>query len=142
MAIRLGLGPVFYYEWVISSRRWQMYVGRSLFVLMLLLALSIVWYTESDGHSVRSLTGSRKLLAELGEKFFYAVIGTQLTLVLLVAPAIAAGAVCVDKARGTLVHLFTTDLPNAEVILGTLATRLLTLLGLLLCTLPLLLLCS
>ena len=76
MAIRLGLGPVFYYERVISSRRWQMYVGRSLFVLMLLLALSIVWYTESDGRSVTSLRGSRKLLAELGEKFFYAVIGT------------------------------------------------------------------
>ena len=34
-----GLGPVFAYEWLIASRRWQGYALRSAFVLFLLAAL-------------------------------------------------------------------------------------------------------
>ena len=40
---RIGLGPVFVYEWITSSRRWQIYAQRSLFVSALLLALVGVW---------------------------------------------------------------------------------------------------
>jgi ABC-type transport system involved in multi-copper enzyme maturation permease subunit len=143
MSFRWGPGPVFHYEWVTSSRRWQMYAGRSLFVLLLLAALFTVWYTDANQYSsATGLSGYRKILAEMGEKFFYAVVGTQLTLVLLVAPALTTGAVCVDKTRGTLLHLLTTDLTNAEIILGKLATRLVTLFNLVLCTFPVLFLCT
>src|SRR5438270_6870324 len=143
MAFRWGPGPVFTFEWVTSSRRWQMYAGRSLFVLLLLASLFVVWFTESSHYAVASgLSGYRKMLAEMGEKFFYAVVGTQLTLVLLVAPAVTGGAVCVDKTRGTLLHLLTTDLTNAEIILGKLTTRLITLFSLVLCALPVLFLCA
>ena len=77
-------------------------------------------------------------MAALGESFFIAVAGTQLTLVLLIAPAATAGVICLNRARGTLSHLLMTDLSNAEIVLGKLAARLVPVLGLVGCTLPLL----
>jgi len=129
---RLGLGPVFAYEWITSSRRWQGYALRSSFVLLLLVALLVIWKTtiprpgESELH----------FMAWLGEWFFLAVIGTQLTLVLLAAPAATAGAICLDRARGTLTHMLMTDLSDAEIVLGKLAARLVPVLGLVAFTLP------
>jgi len=46
--MRIGLGPVFIYEWLTTSRRWQMYALRGLFVAILLGALAVVWLSELD----------------------------------------------------------------------------------------------
>ena len=59
----------------------------------------------------------------------------ELTAVLLIAPAATAGAICLDKARGTLAHVFLTDLTDREIVLGKLAARLVPVWGLLLCLL-------
>jgi ABC-type transport system involved in multi-copper enzyme maturation permease subunit len=75
-------------------------------------------------------------MASLGEHFFIALIGTQLTLVLLAAPAATAGAICLDRARGTLTHLLVTDLSDREIVLGKLAARLVPVLCLIACALP------
>ena len=77
-----------------------------------------------------------KALAAVGERFFLAVIGTQMALVLLAAPAATAGAICLDRARGTLAHLLVTDLSDGEIVLGKLAARLVPVLGLVGCALP------
>ena len=61
---------------------------------------------------------------------------TQLALVLLAAPAATAGAICLDKARGTLAHVMVTDLTDREVVLGKLAARLVPVLNLIACALP------
>ncbi len=74
--------------------------------------------------------------AEVGLYFYQAIVGTQLVLLLLAAPAATAGAVCLDKARGTLTHLLMTDLSNAEIVLGKLAARLVPVLGLAASALP------
>jgi ABC-type transport system involved in multi-copper enzyme maturation permease subunit len=125
-----GLGPVFAFERVIASRRWQGYAIRSLFVAGLLAALVVVW----AGQGANSFRG----LAQIGETFFIAVTGTQLTLVLLAAPAATAGAICLDRSRGALAHLLVTDLSDVEIVLGKLAARLVPVLGLVACTAPLL----
>ncbi len=39
----MGLGPVFVYESIANARRWQVYAGRSVFVLVLLLGLVVTW---------------------------------------------------------------------------------------------------
>ena len=117
---RPGLGPVFAYEWLTASRRPQGFALRALFVLMLLGALGLVWVGRTD---VRERV-TYKALAEVGQQFFLAVIGTQITLVLLAAPAATAGAICLDRARGTLAHLMVTDLSDGEIVLGKLAARL------------------
>src|SRR6185312_6089521 len=55
----------------------------------------------------------------------------------LVAPAAAAGAICLDKARGNLA-LFATDLTDSEIVLGKLAARLVPVFGLIACAAPVL----
>ena len=59
-------------------------------------------------------------------------------MVMLAAPAATAGAICLDKARGTLLHVLVTDLSDAEIVLGKLAARLVPVLGLVACSLPVL----
>src|SRR5262249_51378911 len=72
------------------------------------------------------------------EALYQAIASIELTLVLLAAPAATAGAVCLDKARGALDHMLVTDLSNAEIVLGKLGVRLIPVLGLVACTLPVL----
>jgi ABC-type transport system involved in multi-copper enzyme maturation permease subunit len=132
MNIRFGLGPVFGYEWIAWSRRWQWYAARALFAGMLLAALLVVFSNSPappGGMTFRDL-------ARLGESFFIAVIGTQLTLVLLAAPAATAGSVCADRASGMMAHVLVTDLTDVEIVLGKLAARLVPVLGLVACALP------
>src|SRR5262249_52275632 len=108
MGQRWGVGPVFTYEWLMASRRWQLYALRAVVIALLGVGLTIVWWKKAAG---QPLTISR--LAATGESFFYALVGIQLALVLLAAPAYTAGAVCLDRARGTLLHLLATDLSDA-----------------------------
>ena len=129
---QIGLGPVFVYEWITSSRRWQAYAQRSMFVSVLLLALVAIWLNMGTSGSAISD------LAILGRRFFLGLIGTQLALVLLAAPAATAGAICVDRARGTLMHMLVTDLSAGEIVLGKLAARLAPVLLMLACTFPVL----
>jgi ABC-type Na+ efflux pump permease subunit len=130
--MRIGLGPVFAYEWLATSRRWQIYAYRVDFSLVLLFALWVV-YAES----VRdNLNPSISEQSGIGRAFYTAIVSTQLALVLLVTPAVTAGAICMDKARGTLLHVLMTDLSDAEIILGKLAARLVPALGIVLCGVP------
>ena len=48
--------------------------------------------------------------AAAGRFFWAAITATQLAMVLLAAPAATAGAICLDRARGTLAHMLVTDL--------------------------------
>ena len=79
---RFGLGPVFAYEWLTRSRRWQAYAIRGLFVLALLAGLGLV-YESAMG---RTNLSTRQQLAEAGEAFFSTMVVTQLALILLAAP--------------------------------------------------------
>src|SRR6478736_2068333 len=129
-----GLGPVFAYEWLTASRRWQGYALRSLLVLLLLLGLSGVWLGHHDGTGELSV----RQVAEIGRGFYAVTTLMVLGLVGLAAPAAAAGSICQDKARGNLTLLFATDLSDAEIVLGKLAARLVPVLGLILCAAPVL----
>ncbi|MFO0952863.1 MAG: ABC transporter permease subunit [Isosphaeraceae bacterium] len=125
MPIRWGTGPVFVYESITAARRWQSYAMRSLFVFALLICLWTVWQTTNAIPGVVTSQYTLRELAQLGERMFYGVAGVQLSLVLLAAPAATAGAVCLDRARGSLTHIFVTDLSDSEIVLGKLAARLL-----------------
>jgi ABC-type transport system involved in multi-copper enzyme maturation permease subunit len=138
--MRIGPGPVFVYEAITAARRWQPYAMRAAFVWLVLLGLAIV---ESDRpRPARGPVVSLHDLAVIGEQMYRTVAWIELTLVLLAAPAATAGAVCLDKARGTLDHMLATDLSNAEIVLGKLGARLIPVLGLIACTVPILALAS
>jgi len=134
------MGPVFIYEWVTAARRWQMYALRALFVAVLLLAVTLVWAKNVDPST--QFGPNRKAYEKMGEALFYAFVGTQLAVILLAAPAATAGTVCLDKARGNLLHLLVTDLTSREIIVGKLCARLIPTLGLLLSSVPVLMACS
>src|SRR5215469_11210210 len=134
MAMGSWVGPVFAYEWLMASRRWQGYALRSLLVLLLFLGLSAAWM--EGGAGTEELTIQKQ--AEIGQQFYAVTTIILLGLVGLAAPAATAGAVCLDKARGNLTLLFTTDLTDAEIVLGKLAARLVPVLGLIACAAPVL----
>ena len=138
---RFGTGPVFVYEWLVTTRRWQSY------------ALRGVRFSHSRRNALHFArvergirpTGSCVSLQELatyGQNLFLTVISIEFTIVLLVAPAATAGAICLDKMRGTLDHMLVTDLSSNEIVLGKLGARLSPVLGLVACVLPLVALTS
>ena len=114
-------------------------VGRCMpgaaFVGLLLVALVFVWINRFDKGA--GLT-TYQVQAEIGRTFFQTLVFTELVMVMLTAPAAAAGAICLDKARGTLLHVLVTDLSDAEIVLGKLAARVVPALGLVACSLPVL----
>jgi ABC-type transport system involved in multi-copper enzyme maturation permease subunit len=131
------LGPVFANEWLTTSRRWQVYAGRALFVGVLLLGLSSVWVSRTTEQTLPPI----QAMAEVGEGFYSAIVFTQLSLVLLTAPAATAGVICQDRSSGRLGQLLGTDLSDSEIVLGKLAARLVPVLGLVCCALPALAIC-
>jgi ABC-type transport system involved in multi-copper enzyme maturation permease subunit len=128
---------VFVYEGLTAARRWQLYAMRALFVGLILLGMALIW---SNGlpKAARGAAVSVRDLARFGELMYRTIALIELTLVLLAAPAATAGAVCHDKARGALDHMLATDLSNTEIVLGKLGVRLIPVLGLIACTLPVL----
>src|SRR4051794_8665698 len=105
MGRRWGLGPVFAWEWAAGTRRWETYAARSLFVGALMVGLVVVrWSRGADANF------STRAQAGVGQSFFFAIVGIQIVLVMLAAPAATAGSICIDRARGTLDHMLVTDL--------------------------------
>jgi ABC-type transport system involved in multi-copper enzyme maturation permease subunit len=134
---RRGLGPVFRYEMLLHARRWQVFAWRALFVLLLLIGMVIVWVAleRFTPLPARRLT-DRQQLARLGEWFFYAMAGIQVSLVMLAAPAGSVGSICTERARGTLLHLLVTDLSDTEIVVGTLGAGLMPVVGMIACGVP------
>jgi ABC-type transport system involved in multi-copper enzyme maturation permease subunit len=125
-------GPVFAFESLAGARRRQLYALRCVYVGLLLVGLMLSW-GPSD-RTIHSLAEA----AMIAGVFFRTLIAVQLVVVLLAAPAATASAVCVDKARGTLLHAFVTDLTDREIVLGKLGARLVPVLSLMACGLPVL----
>ena len=62
----------------------------------LLVGLWSVWVSRTLGQAVPTI----QLWAEIGEGFFNEIVFTQLSLVLLAAPAATAGTICQDRSSG------------------------------------------
>jgi ABC-type transport system involved in multi-copper enzyme maturation permease subunit len=136
--MRWGPGPVFIYECLTNARRWQTYALRSLGAVALLAAMATIAYSDDPVAQPKSWRD----YAQLGVEYFYALIGVELALVMLAAPAATAGAICLDRARGTLAHMLMTDLSDPEIVLGKLAARLMPVMGLVACSWPVMSLCA
>ena len=68
---------------------------------------------------------------------FLATFGVmQLSAVLMIGPALAAGAIAQERQRRTMEYLFTTPLSSLEIVVGKLGGRVLEVLGLVLAGLP------
>ena len=135
--MRLGPGPVFAYEWLVATRRWQLYALRALFVVLVLVGMMLAWYggypRPTSGQTV-----SLQMLAAYGQRLFYMIVTIELSLVLLAASCRhGGGGVPRQGKRHPSDHMLATDLSNTEIVLGKLAARLIPVLGLIVCLLPL-----
>jgi ABC-type transport system involved in multi-copper enzyme maturation permease subunit len=139
-AVRGMFGPVFTYEITRLGRRRLTFILRLLYVLGVLglLALMYLAWLEDIGYfSGRGLDRvPSERLSNFATTFFYAFIGVQYAVVVLLTPAYVAGTVADEKERKTLEFLLATDLRNREIIFGKVAARVTNLLMFVLAGLP------
>jgi hypothetical protein len=122
---RFNLGPVFLWEWRRVSRLWWFYALRSALVGGLLLGLGAVWWMQM----LRPGADVPREMARLGEWFFKVIVVAQLSMVLLTAPAVTAGAFGTDRVRGHVSLMLVTELTSLDSIFGSLVARLLPVLA-------------
>jgi ABC-type transport system involved in multi-copper enzyme maturation permease subunit len=77
-------------------------------------------------------------MASVGSAVSDTIKGVELMLALALVPAVTAGAICQEKRRGALALMMATDLSDAEIVLGKLASHLVVVLGVVACSLPVL----
>jgi ABC-type transport system involved in multi-copper enzyme maturation permease subunit len=130
-------GPVLFYELVRLARRGRHALFRSLYALVLLLLLFLV-YSEVETANAHEGRLPARQLAAFGTGFFSIFMVTQFLAVVLLTPAYVGGAVCEEKERRTLGFLLATDLRSREIVLSKLASRLANLSLLVLTGLPIL----
>jgi ABC-type transport system involved in multi-copper enzyme maturation permease subunit len=135
--IPIGPGPVFAHEMTLEARRRSTYALRAGFALALLVALVVAALSQLGFLVVFTpAEATPNVFAATARTFFYAIAAIQLSVVLLAAPALAAGSFCAERAHGTLAHMMVTDLSDTEIVFGKLASRIVPALGLIACAVP------
>jgi ABC-type transport system involved in multi-copper enzyme maturation permease subunit len=138
------VGPVLFYDLLRTTRGGRTFSLRSLYGLLLLVILLLVylsWFGSGHRGPMAALAGSRLAVHDVprfAAQFFYAFLGVQYGMVLLLTPASAAAALAEEKERRTLEFVLASELADREILLGKLASRLAHLALLLLVGLPVL----
>lgn len=115
-------GPIFRREALTAPRSFRHFALRSGSVL----ALFVLMYTADKAVLGFGAAGSLGASARFGALLFQIFSLVELTLAIFFGLLFAAGTVSQEKDRGTLILLLMTDLKNTELVLGKLASGLLT----------------
>ncbi|MBV8779955.1 MAG: ABC transporter permease, partial [Phycisphaerae bacterium] len=97
-------------------------------LLVILVCLSLASSDSAGGSLAALATASRAIFRQMSV--------LQLTLVALLAPVLTAGAITQEKDSQTYDILLTTPLTNAQIVLGTLMSRLFFIIALLISGIP------
>lgn len=137
--IGLFFGPVFTRDMRILGRKRFTFAARAAYLLLLTTILSLVFFGVSASSNV--FAGSQRLqqLQTIAPISAQIVLWFQFFAVLLLAPSLTSGVICDEKRNRTLSALATTPLTSAQIIFGSLASRIVQLLIISLSTMPLLL---
>ena len=135
---QFDVGPVFWCEWRRASRERWFYAGRCFVAGGLVAGLAAVCWSASYRFD---LTQSNTI-SMAREWCFKIIVLTQLSMLLLVAPASTAGAFSTEIARGHVFLMLVTGMTPAEIVCGTLFARLLPVLSSVACVVPVLVLSS
>ena len=106
--------------------------------LLALGGVVVVTYYFSTGQNLFGLPVNERQGAEIGVAVFFAVVYTQLAVLLLLAPIFSAGALTIEKEQRTLASLLTSLLSSAEIWWGKFVAAMLFLTLLLVSALPVL----
>lgn len=143
--------PVFHLELLRLSRRWWPYVLRIAFAGFLVLQFVILWaensrVLEQGRYLIRKPAYLEEIdirfhqnaaLTAWGQRYAATLLWQQLALLMLVTPALTAGALGYEKERDTLSALFGTQLTPWAIVTQKLIARLSVLAIPALATLPL-----
>jgi ABC-type transport system involved in multi-copper enzyme maturation permease subunit len=130
-------GPVFFHELRTVARRRRSFVLRSavgLFLLYLVLQPARYWVFLRASGSAGQYTAAE--LAMIGRSLYGSVIWLQAIVILILTPALVAGAIAEDRQRNVLPNLLASPLSGAEIVLGKLSARLMNLVVLITLGLP------
>lgn len=129
-------GPILAREWMVAPRKVRFYLIRVVFVLVLFSLVCTAWALLAGIQTVRNQGD----LARFGVLVFQIVVPLELVVTMFLAAVSSASNVTQEKDRRTLVLLLLTRLTNSQVVLGKLASSLLSNFNLILSALPMLLL--
>ena len=115
----LALGPVFEREQAVAAHRRRFYALRSAYALALLAVIVATGRAGEYPLEFGTIAGVR-----FAASLFQNLLLAQGVAVVLLTPALVAGAVAQEYQRRTLHELLASDLCSAEIILGKLAARL------------------
>lgn len=125
-------GPVFAKEMIEIARRKRYYLNRALYGLAILFTLFLVW--ENLVQQVGYL--GIRAMASIATETFQNVSVLQFFAIFIAVPLFLCGTVASEREEGTLELLFTTGLRDREIIVGKLLSRIVVLVLLILCGLP------
>ncbi len=131
--LRIWPGPVLAVELVTTARRTRYFVLRVLYAVALFIALCFTYLV-----TLGSRSGDMNASAQFTAAFFGTFGVMQLAAVLLIGPALAAGAIAQERQRRTIEYLYTTPLSNLEIVIGKLGGRVLQILFFVLSGVPVL----
>lgn len=129
-------GPVFNRELATLPRGWRLYFLRAAYVGALFGLIATAWLILFGSQPVRTLAD----LARFGSAAFALVAPVQMALATGFSALLAAAAVAQEKDRRTIELLLLTRLSNVELVVGTLLASMLSVLVLILASVPLLML--
>ncbi len=140
----MAVTNVAYMELLLTSRRSSHFIWRYLYGGWLVLQFGWIWFMYwFTAYVMRGSAGAPAGIGASSDETFRFVAGflsvflwQQMVLIVLVAPAIAAGAITDEKERGTLQYLLTADLSSTEIILGKVLGRLIVIASVFLAGLP------
>jgi len=123
----MWLGPVFQAELVTSARRPRFFVGRVLYGLAVLSIVTSVYRSMASAYISKETEIPINALAEFGQAIFSAFATLQAAIIMVMTPALVAGAITDEKQRKTLHYLMASELTSTEIVVGKVAARLLRL---------------
>jgi ABC-type transport system involved in multi-copper enzyme maturation permease subunit len=129
------LGPVFHAELLRSTRRSRTWLLRFLY-LGIVLAVLLQVYSSLWGWRGPGWEPTLSDLAHFTRTLFHAFLVVQLVALMVLTPALTAGAIAEERERQSMTFLLSSDLRDHEIVLGKFAARLVHLLGLVLVGLP------
>jgi ABC-type transport system involved in multi-copper enzyme maturation permease subunit len=118
-------GPVFHAELLTTARRARYYAIRFAYgMILLFFVVQTVGEGRASGNALWQ--GSEISIADMaatGQAIFLTIAVFQAVAVLVLTPALVAGAVADEKQRKTLPYLMASRLSGTEIILGKLLSR-------------------
>jgi ABC-type Na+ efflux pump permease subunit len=114
------VGPVFYQELLLGSRRNREYIFRWIYGGW--LVLEVLYFAVAEAFNLITFD-ERLYTPTVCRSFFNVFLAQHLLGLVLATPAFVAGAVTDEKTRGTLQYLLTSDLASIHILLGKLLGR-------------------